>query len=364
MNERMHPFFVDIPSRRNLLRRLLWGKSGLLLSLALAAGMVSAQGQAAVCAPIGGTKNYNFELNYTLTNPSENTTGRVIKRASASDWNLGGVYNVTCFCQDTYQKGFVTAKVPDTEQVYKDGPLNFYSVNEFLAVASEVFIAGNLDSYVATPFFSVSNRNNGSSRCETAPYGTGASGFISLYFKRPFVGKQTIPLTKVVDVYIASDEETQSPTPVSTVWMSGTVVVPQSCEINGGGVITVPFGDIMSGDIATKGEMAKNFTPKNVNLNVACTNISEGVKLSLSFQGTPDINDPTLLSSTNTDIGVRIQDTAGATIAPQSGRLPLMMDYASQSAVSGIKLFPVNTTGHVPETGDFTATATIRAEIE
>jgi type 1 fimbria pilin len=88
------------------------------------------------------------------------------------------------------------------------------------------------------------------------------------------------------------------------------------------------------------------------------------VKVSLSFQGTPDANDPTVLSTTNSDVGVKIQDTAGATVAPISGSLPLIMDYAAQIGTSAISLFPVNTTGNAPETGEFNATATIRAEIE
>jgi type 1 fimbria pilin len=361
MIERMHLFFVDITSRRTLSRRTLGGKNAALLCLVLAGAMLSARAHASECAPTTGTKTYNFPMNYLLEDPAQNTTGRVIK--DAYQWNLSGNYNVTCSCTGSYTGAYVTAKVPDTGLVYTDGTLNYYSISEYLAVASEVYIAGGLGVNKATPFTSVSNQNTSTS-CAKYPYATGSRGSISLYFRRPFVGVQTIPLTKVVDVYLASDATTQSSVPVSVVWMSGTVTVPQSCEINGGGVITVPFGDIMSGDIATKGEMAKNFTPKNVNFNVACTNISEGVKVSLSFQGTPDANDPTLLSTTNSDVGVRIQDTSGAPVAPLSGRLPLMMDYTAQLGTSAISLFPVNTTGHAPETGNFTATATIRAEIE
>lgn len=357
MIQRMYSFFVNITSLR-----VFSAKNAALFCLVLAGGALSAQAHASVCYPTDGTKTYNFPMDYLLQDPVENTTGRIIN--NAYQWNLSGNYNVTCECgTGTYTGAYVTAKVPDTGQVYSDGNLNYYSIGEYLAVASEVYIAGGYGANKATPFTSVSNLNT-AVNCARYPYATGSRGSISLYFKRPFVGVQNIPLTKVVDVYIASDATTQSTVPVSTVWMSGSVTVPQSCEINGGGVITVPFGDIMSGDIATKGEMAKNFNPKNVNFNVACTNISEGVKVSLSFQGTPDANDPTVLSTTNGDVGVKIQDTAGATVAPLSGRLPLTMDYASQVGTSAISLFPVNTTGNTPDTGDFTATATIRAEIE
>lgn len=361
MTERTNKVFTGVIPRRNPLCRFVSVKTAALLCLALAGGMLSTTASAAECYATAGQKSYNFDMNYLLADPTQNSAGRVIN--NAYQWNLSGNYNVTCSCSGTYTGAYITAKVPDTGQVYSDGNLNYYAINEYLAVASEVFIGGNYQALKATPFTSVSNQNI-PVNCDKYPYATGARGTISLYFRRPFVGVQTIPLTKVVDVYIASDATTQASTPVSTVWMSGTVTVPQSCMINGGGVINVPLGSIMSGDIATKGEMAKNFTPKNVNFDVACTNISEGVKVSLSFQGTPDANDPTAFSTTNNDVGVRIQNPSGNTIVPQGGELPLTMDYSSQVGTSSISLFPINTTGNAPETGDFTATATIRAEIQ
>jgi type 1 fimbria pilin len=339
----------------------LWGKTCALVCFSLSVWAMSSTAQAASCQPTDGTKTYNFGMDYLLSDPAQNTAGMV--KPDAFTWNLSGNYNVTCSCTGSYTGAYATAKVPDTGMVYSDGTLNYYAINDYLAVASKVYIAGQVNDFIATPFDGRSNLNTATS-CDKYPYATGSRGSVSLYFRRPFVGVQNIPLTKIVDVYIATDATTQSPTPVSTVWMSGTVTVPQSCVINGGGVITVPFGDIMSGDISTKGEMAKNFTPKNVAFNVACTNISDGVQVSLSFQGTPDGNDPTALATTNSDVAVRLQDAAGKTVAPVSGFLPLNMDYTSQVGTSEINLYPFNTTGNMPDTGNFTATATIRAEIQ
>jgi len=44
--------------------------------------------------------------------------------------------------------------------------------------------------------------------------------------------------------------------------------------------------------------------------------------------------------------------------------LPIAMDYTAQAGTSSINLFPFNTSGKEPDLGDFSATATIRAEIE
>jgi len=352
MTERTNSFFIDNISRCSQWRHIF--------GLALVGWMLSTSAQAADCKADSGTKQYNFNMNYTLKDPTENVTGRVVN--GAYQWSLGGSYGVTCNCTTPYGPAYITAKVPDTGLVYTDGDLKFFAINDYLAVASEVWVGGKKEKMVATPFNT--DNENTAVRCNSYPYGTGSSGNISLYFRRPFVGEQIIPMTRVADVYIATDPTTQSSEPVSTIWMNGKVTVPQSCVINGGGVITVPFGNIMAGDIATKGEMAKNFTPKNVNFNVACSNISDGVKVNLSFSGTPDTNDPTAFSTTNNDVGVRIKDPEGETVDPLGGVLPLTMNYSAQTGTSSISLFPLNTTGNTPETGDFTATATIRAEIQ
>ncbi|AXF62863.1 fimbrial protein [Leclercia sp. W17] len=361
MTERTMTFVADKTSRHIPWRRIAGKKSSALFGLALAGWMLSTSVQAAACRSDSGTQRYDFLMDYTLKDPSENVAGRTIN--GAYQWSLGSTYLVSCDCTKPYGPAWITAKVPERELVHTDGKLKFYAINDYLAVASEVWIAGERREMVATPFSGEINKNP-EVRCKSFLYSTGSKGNISLYFRRPFVGEQIIPVTKVTDVYIATDKMTQSSEPVSTVWMSGKVTVPQSCVINGGGTIDVPFGDIMAGDITTKGEMAKNFTPHNVNLNVKCSNISEGVKVSLSFSGTPDMNDPTALSTTNKDVGVRMKDSKGDNLDPNGGELPLNMDYTSQIATSSITLFPFNTTGKMPETGDFTATATIRAEIQ
>jgi type 1 fimbria pilin len=145
--------------------------------------------------------------------------------------------------------------------------------------------------------------------------------------------------------------------------MSGTVTVPQSCEISPQTVV-VDFNDIMKPDFQTKGAMPRGFTPRQKELILACRNISAGVKVSLSFRGEADANMPTALKTSNSSIGVMINDLSGNPIAPQSGRLPVDFQYPTQIGRTGISLYPVNTTGQAPTVGTFNATATIQAEIE
>lgn len=333
--------------------------------LALCLGMVS-QAQAGPgagqCTADAGTKPYTFSFISTMTDPSQNMTGKVIENAAGSSWYLSSSYNVTCGCS-TMTAAYVTAISALSQLDHNDGTMNYYILNEYLAVGSMVWIHGGRQTYVAVPFSDVSNLNRGGSTCYSQPYLSGARGKINLYFRRPFVGRSVIPNTKLLDVYLSSTSGVASTTPVSTVSMNGTVIVPQNCDINPQPV-TVEFGDILASNFTTRGAMPKNFTRVTKQLTLACTNISDGVRISLSFQGTPDNNDPTALKTNNDDIAVKIEDASGRGISPNSGRLPVDLNYDTQRGTTQIGLYPVNTTGRNPETGIFNAQATIRAEIQ
>ena len=333
----------------------------------LAAGLTCSISDSAAPAPgqceaIGGPKGYSFTFSPTFTDPAQNVAGKVIENAAGSNWNSPSSYLASCGCT-SMTAAYITATSALTTLNHTDGPLKYYVLNEYLAVSSQVYIGGEYKDYVPAPFNNQTNRATQSGGCFRQPYLSGSRGKINLYFRRPFVGQSIIPYTKLLDVYLSSTNGVTSPTPVSSVSMSGMVTVPQNCEINPQPV-TVNFGDILSGSFSTKGAKPAGFTPIRRELTLACRNISDGVKISLSFQGTPDPNEPTALISSNTDIAVKIVDTQGTAITPQSGRLPVAMDYVNQSGRSEISLYPINTTGNSPEVGSFNATATIRAEIE
>lgn len=336
------------------------------LTLAIAVGLgFSSQAwavAAGMCEAEAGTKAYSFNFDSTMTDPSLNVAGKVIENAAGNNWNSSSTYRASCGCTNM-TAAYVSAKSTLTTLDHTDGDLNYYVLNEYLAVGSKVWIAGSRQAYVAAPFENVSNLATQSATCARQPYLSGARGQINLYFRRPFVGQSIIPSTKLLDVYMSSSSGVSSTTPVSSVSMSGTVTVPQNCEINPQPV-TVDFGDILSGNFKTQGAMPNGFTPINKQLTLACRNISEGVRISLSFQATPDVNDPTALKTSNDNIAVKIEDPNGNAITPVSGRLPVTMDYVNQSGSTQINLYPINTTGADLATGKFNATATIRAEIQ
>lgn len=313
------------------------------------------------CTTVTGTKIYNFPFVKQYDNPADNKAGMYFNRTY--QWNLAANYAANCDCTTpdiTYYWAVVPGNLTATRDF--DG-LHFYSLNQYLEVATELWIGGERREHVATPFKDEGNKFV--SACSgVTNWISGANGYVSLYFTRPFVGQVVIPSTKILDLYGSKVRGSYGGMPMSSVYMSGSVTVPQSCEINAGQVINVNFDNIMSNDIKTKGDIANGFTPKVVNMTLACNNISNGVVVSLSFSGEPASGDPTALKSyDNTDIGVRVRDANGNIVSPNNGNLPVTFDYSSQTGTSSMTLAPMNVTGNTPALGRFNAVATINAEI-
>ncbi|MEE4484852.1 fimbrial protein [Serratia ficaria] len=337
--------------------------SGVLFTAILSAPQVqAAPGQ---CWPTAGTHPFSFVFAPRLEDPAQNVTGIVIPDAAGNNWNMTENYDVQCECRSR-TASYVSAKPSLGGGGLPIGPLTYYALNEYLAVASEVYVGGNLRQYIPTPFSNVSNRKTelqpGES-CASAPYSSGARGRIHLYFRKPFVGQTIIPNTRLVESYVSVINGVSSTIPVSVVTMSGIVTVPQSCEISPQTVV-VDFGDILATGFKTKGQMPPGFIPHQKELTLACRNISAGVRVSLSFRGEADANMPVALKTSNGSIGVMIEDRLGKAVSPQSGRLPVDFNYPGQTGSTRISLYPINTTGQAPAVGTFNATATIQAEIE
>ncbi len=305
----------------------------------------------------------HFSYIESFTNPAQNQAGMEFKRLY--HWNTGGNYLAKCDCDSISGGTLFKATIPGLIATQTRSGLNFYRLNKYLEIASELYIAGNLNQYIPTPLQDKSNSYNNTTVCFlNSEFATGSQGYISLYFARPFVGQVIIPPTIILNVYGTRKAGSYSSVPMTQITMSGSVTVPQSCEINTGQPINVDFGDIAANNFKTINQMPAGFTPHTVNMTVACTNISAGVKISLSFQGTQDAHDNTALATTNSDIAVRIENITGTKIPIISGLLPVNLNSSNQTGSATIKIYPINTTGNLPEGGGFTATATIQAEIE
>lgn len=329
----------------------------------LLGGVNMAQAATGACLPnTGSAYAYSFVFSPVLATTTDNQAG-ILKR-SIYNWDLGGTFVATCDCTTgspdsvTYVKTEIPAGLPfDHDQ---DG-LHFYSLNNYLSIATEVYVGGSVNRTFPTPF-EVSNGL--ADKCTNIRFSSGATGSLSLYFIRPFVGQIVIPPTRVVNVYASKYQGSYSATPMSYVTMSGTVTVPQSCDINAGQLVSVNLNDILSSSIKTKGAIPAGFAPRVVNFTLACNNISQGITLQLSIKGESSSGDTTALKTNNDDIGIRFLNSSGETVSLNDGRLPVTMNYAAQTGTSTMSVAPVNVTGNEPNVGPFSATATINVEIQ
>lgn len=319
------------------------------------------------CTTVGGVKQYNYNYTQVFADPSQNFAGKLVNNAYS--WSSGGNYIVGCDCTGTNAPGPQYYKMTPgdlTQLEHTSGNVSFYSLNNYLSISSQVWVAAGVGAYVQVPQSNISNLGGGAKVCggNSTSFSTGGQGSISLYFVRPFVGQINIPTTKIVDVYSSTVSGTFGGSPIASVIISGSVTVPQSCNINAGQVINVELGNVLSENIKTKGAISNGYTPKVVNMTLVCNNISQGVNISLSINGETSTGNANALKTTNNDIGVKILDSTGTVVSPNSGRLPVTMNYSAQTGTSVMSLAPMNVTGNVPSAGQFNAIATINAEMQ
>ncbi len=338
----------------------------LILGITLAGWSSVAWGYTGWCTPTNGTQNYNYNFGTkTITDPSQNIAGQTYP--DAFSWNLNSNYYATCDCDPndttsappTYYTTVVNLPIG-----HNDGTSQFYKVNDYIEVASSVYIAGNARSYVNVPFESYSNNWGGvcQSYLDTSTaWGTGAKGNLSLYIAKPFVGTSTISSVKIFDLYGSLNQNSYGGTPMSSVFISGQVIVPQTCSVNAGQIVTVDFGSFMSGEFKNKGQMPAGYTPKTITVPIKCNGMDANASLTLRFQADASADEPAAIKTSNSDVGVQITDDSGKVIEPNSGLIPFQLDDNLQATVT-FHAAPISTTGNAPAEGTFSATAYIRVD--
>ncbi|EMN1411046.1 long polar fimbrial protein LpfD [Enterobacter cloacae] len=350
--------------------------AGLLGGSALFSGQVLAAADWGPCAPDGGTHNFNALINQTITDTTMNVAGGTLP--DFYSWNLGTSYQASCQCApgvDNKEFNYFKAVSP-LPAGYKNGSLEYYTLNSNIDILTSVYISGGVQEYRTVPFGNVSNEVYSHDDCDDGSgpknaWTSGSMGQLSMYITHPFVGSLTIPSTKIVDIYATMKKGVYGSIPISSVYLSGNIVVPQGCELSSGSTLEIPFGEFKASDFKDrKGQIAKNATKFTKELQFKCTNISDGVKIFLHIEGMPNANDSNAIDMGNPDIGAVIEGANGKILVPndtsvnQEMSVSALVDDTHRTASTTISAYPISTTGKLPAAGEFEGIATMRIDVE
>ena len=347
--------------------------AGLLGGSALFSGQATAAADWGPCFPVNGTQIFTTSFDHTITDTSKNASGTAVDNFYT--WRLGTTYNGTCECPAEADR--TTPYPPEYYKTTSDLPKGdvvagkqYYTINKYLGIAASVYVHNN--NYVDVPFSDVSNKaNNGTTDCVSGSYTSGARGKLSLYIIHPFVGEQIIPQVRVVSIFGTKKPGLYGSQALAEVYVSGRVVVPQGCELSTGSTLEIPFGEFQAHDFKDrKGQMPTGAASITKELQFKCTNISDGVKIYLNIEGTPNENDSNAISMGNPDIGAIIKGEGGNVLIPnsvafeQEMKVSELVDDTHRVASTKLTFEPISTTGKMPATGDYEGIATLRIDVE
>lgn len=357
----MTKYKLKIPGAMTIARLFICVSLILSVGPRLAFALDGTTGQ---CDPVNGPGYYRFNYNATLTSPDQNKAG--LQFPDIFEWNLGGSIVAKC---DWRNSGSTFYFKGDSNGHAAGHSAGWFILNNNIEYQPEIGIYNDstqTTDFYLLPFTNVKNNITVPSNLylTTTNFYSGSVGRLSLYFRRPFVGQLVIPPTVIARTYAATRLSSYGSTPISLVEMKGTVTVPQSCNINEGDIINVDFGNIAANAFKAKGQPPTGLAKNRLDFSIKCSNISNGVAVSLEFNGAPDTNDATALKTDNKDIAIRLTDTSNKTISAKSGELPVNFNYSNQTGTSAIQLYPISTTGNMPDTGQFNSQVTVTVDIE
>ncbi|TPG58794.1 fimbrial protein [Ewingella americana] len=334
----------------------------------------------AACEPVSSPGSYDNNRHDDLQ-----TSQNIIGYNYASAFNASPeTYQITCSCSatDALSSGGVVVMYSVKTPLPSGGVTNQYKINDHLNVSMKVDLPDS-GGEMQVPIAATSDRQHhrakdGTGVCEQqepkANINAGSQGTITLYITRPFIGQIEIPPTVIAEVYASSGNNATSlpplGSPVAKIILSGTLTVPQSCEINKGETISVDFGYIPVGKFTTRSQPPEGFRPSSFDIIYDCTQngiptIPVGTRLAMTLEGN-DVKDQYDLiarrrpSDNVPDIGIKVYNASGTAIPFIAGDLP--MDQLGSGRIS-LKAYVINLVGGPLDTGEFDATATLKIDI-
>jgi hypothetical protein len=335
----------------------------------------------ASCEPLNGSPQSYDNNMLEKMKATDNEVGHTYETA----FNAGQEsYQITCDCSPADATSdsvliLYTLKTP----LPSGNTFGFQKLNDHMDVKTSIFIPKTAGA-VSVPATKISDStrhrdadNNGICSLQNTQdhLTTGSQGQLIFSITKPFIGQLDIPRTAVAEVYATSATSStntpKSTSPVAVVYISGTITVPQSCEINKGETIMVDFGYIGAGDMTKVKQPPVNYRANTFDIVYDCTQnglptVPPGNKLTMTLEGDDVVDQYYLVgrrrpSDNVADIGITVLNDSGTSIPFKSGILPMNQTGAGKVTLMA---YPVNLVGGVLESGDFDASATLQIDIK
>ncbi|HDT6547332.1 TPA: fimbrial protein [Kluyvera ascorbata] len=254
----------------------------------------------------------------------------------------------------------------------KRSGVSYYNLDEYLDVGLSIEIYGR--GFVNAPFTDQPNSPPEDYKCNTLAGGitfdSGTKATIYFYINEPFIGTITIPQTLIARLYgtVSSTVAIDESQPLADVYIAGDITAPQECTINGGQVIEVDFSKIPASAFSSTPGAALTDRKVPISVSVSCTGMSSGQDVEVSLHATQVGSLPTVIETTNADVGIKVYDEYNKEVDVNGGRMETDMGTRSRLGVENgeFNFFaaPASATGTRPQPGTFSANATITMEIK
>ncbi len=185
---------------------------------------------------------FSATLNKTITDTSKNASGMVFR--DFWSWDLGD-YDAVCECPEGLLRHRHIIKLLPSPR-HSEGERQYFIINNNIQISVDVWVQGHYQDYKTAPFSNLDNLSAARAGCTVGDvrFTTGSKGKLSLYINHPFVGELQIPSTKILDLFGTHKVDVYNASPLASVYLSGSIIVPQGCELSSGSTLEIPFGNL------------------------------------------------------------------------------------------------------------------------
>lgn len=331
-----------------------------ILSLILLGGaLLSTPAWATVCRNENGVPTDVFyDLTDTFTS-ANNQVGQTVTLSQKSGW-----VGVNAICPsgtkgDTTKRSYVTSfPIVSTE-----GNFKYLKLNDYLDGAMQITDSSAGTFWPPANYIQMGHHPNVPNQ-KAFPV-KDSNLIFRLKVTRRFINMVVIPKQTMFTVYVTTTSSDPLTTPVYTISYSGTINVPQTCEINAGTVVQFDFGDIGASlfSQAGAGNRPANIPAQQKTIAIKCTNVESEAYLTMRVEA--EKSQGSALVSDNPDLGFIVADNSGNPLTPNNinSKIPFRLDANAQAQV-GIRAWPISVTGNKPAEGKFTARGYLRVDYD